>query len=513
MAKTRCLRTLSLLPLVLMAILVFSLEARATQPEASYDVRVAENNPLQIFVEALIPIRESRVFMAPWGADHLPNGWGTFVKNLQIKDSHGRPIAFVSKPKGEWRISDQFDGLAKLSYEVDLSFTKTKWPYGNEQAGTYQNNALFIVTKALFIVSDTTSSYLVNFNVPATWKLSTPWRKVSANKQSFRVQNNNGLINNSVVLGKHIEYIFNEGNFTFTLALLGAMEESKDLIALTLKKTLLTYIQIFDRTPRSEYMMTIFYADEADAEAYANSAAFSEHDPVTKHNLIKWGNTVAHEFFHSWNGLAIQGEDYASSRWFAEGFTEYFANLALVRQGLIDDNLYIKKIEKVLGLYFYFNWSPAFDGASLKDAGSKQGRYRLGIYDGGWAAAFCLDVMIRDETDGRKSLEDLMRLMYERYGLTSRKYSYADLVAAANETIGRDLNEFFQKYVEGKERLPVLECLRRSGFEGYTHFYDGEIYVLKSPTANEKAKRIQLGILRGSLRSKASLMSGKITKM
>jgi hypothetical protein len=58
-------------------------------------------------------------------------------------------------------------------------------------------------------------------------------------------------------------------------------------------------------------------------------------------------------------------------------------------------------MEKVLGLYLYFNWSPAFDGTSLKQAGSKPGRYRLGIYDGGWAAAFCLDVMIRDETDGR----------------------------------------------------------------------------------------------------------------
>ena len=92
--------------------------------------------------------------------------------------------------------------------------------------------------------------------------------------------------------------------------------------------------------------------------------------------------------------------------------------------------------------------------------------------------------MIRDETQGRKSLEDFMRLMYEKFGLTSRKYRYEDLVATAGETIGRDLGEFFKKYVEGNEVLPVRDWLKRAGFNGYTQFYDGEIHIFESATAN-----------------------------
>jgi predicted metalloprotease with PDZ domain len=469
---------------------------QSSAPTSIYHVRIAEDNPLKVFVEAQIPVKDGHLFMAQWGADHLPGGWATFVSKLEITDVNGRPLAFVSNAKGEWTNSDKFAGMVKLSYEIDLSFTKTKWRYGNEQAGIYQDNALFIVTKALFILSDTTAKHSVTFDVPASWKTSTPWEASSAEKRTFLVKNNDDLINNSIVLGKHVEFIFDQGNFTFTLALLGPTEKARDLVALTLKKTLLTYIGIFDKTPRSTYLMTIFYADEADAEAFSKSAAFSEAHPLTKDNLIRWGNTIAHELFHSWNGAAIKGDDYASSRWFAEGFTEYFANLALIRQGLISDDLYIKKMEKMLGLYFYFNQSPAFDGASLKAAGSKQGRYRLGIYDGGWAAAFCLDVMIRDETNGRRSLEDFMRLMYERYGLTAKKYSYQDLVATASEVIGRDISEFFKKHVEGTETLPVLEYLKRSGFEGYTQFYDGEIYISKSASASEKAKMIQRRIMK-----------------
>jgi predicted metalloprotease with PDZ domain len=90
-----------------------------------------------------------------------------------------------------------------------------------------------------------------------------------------------------------------------------------------------------------------------------------------------------------------------------------------------------------------------------------------------------------------------MRLMYERFGLTAKKFRYEDLIAATSEIAGRDMSDFFKKYVEGNERLPVLDCLRRSGFEGYTQFYDGEIYIKKSPAATAGQLMIQRGILSG----------------
>jgi predicted metalloprotease with PDZ domain len=464
----------------------------------SYRIRFDESNPLLANVEAEIAVKDGHLSMAEWGADHFPNGWASFVKNLRVTDSAGKVINYESKPNGAWQLTSISNGSVRLSYQVDLSFTKNKWIYGNEQAGVYQDGALFIVTKALFIVSDDSSDYQVNFNLPTDWKISAPWQTNSAGDgRSFVAADKNDLINNSVVLGKHIEYVFKEGNFTFSLALLGRTKDAKDLVAPTLQKTLHSYIQIFDKTPPTKYLMTVFYADEADAEAYAKSAAFTEHDTLTKDNLIRWGNTVAHEFFHSWNGHAIKGEDYESSQWFSEGFTEYYANLALVRQRLIDDELFIKKMENNLGLYLYFYSSPAFDGATLKEAGANKGRYRLGVYDGGWAAAFCLDIIIRDETKGKRSLDDMMRLMYERFGLASKKFRYEDLVAAASEIARRDMSDFFRKFVEGKEQLPVLNCLRRSGFEGYTQFYDGEIYIKKLPGATAEQLKIQRGILRG----------------
>jgi predicted metalloprotease with PDZ domain len=483
--------------IVLYVLALSPIVAQSQEPTGQYLIKISHDNPLLAVIKAQIPVTNGRLFMAAWGADHLPSGWATFVRNLKVSDQSSRGLPFESKPDGVWQISNDFTGHVRLSYEVDLSFTKNKWKYGNEQAGTFQDNALFVVSKALFIIGDTAGQRKLLFDLPAGWRLSAPWQPSGSNASAYVVENNNSLINNSIVMGRHVDYTIQEGNFTFILALLGSMAESKDLVAPTLQKVVQTYGRIFNKTPRSRYLMTVFYADEADAEAFSNSAAFTEHDPLTKNNLIRWGNTLAHELFHSWNGHAIRGEDYAASQWFAEGFTEYFANLALVQQGLISEDLFIRKMENNLGLYLYFKSAPAFDGVTLKQAGSKKGLYRLGVYDGGWAVAFCLDLLIRDETKGRKSLADFMRLMYEKFGLTAKQYHYEDLITTAGEIVGHDISDFFRRYVEGDELLPVQQFLKRAGFEGYTQFYDGEIYILRSSGATKHELAIRQAILRG----------------
>jgi predicted metalloprotease with PDZ domain len=444
--------------------------AAQTQATADqYRIRISERDPLHAFIQAEIPVKNGRLFMAPWGADFLPNGWATFVRDFKVSEESNRPLAFEPKPNGEWQIANNFNGRVRLSYKVDLAFTKTKWKYGNEQAGVFQDNALFIVSKALFIVSDADGRRELVFDQPPSWKISAPWKSSNTKPHGFIVDNNNNLINNSLVVGQYADYTFRQGNFTLMVALLGSMKGSGILVAPALQKVVQRYGRIFNKTPPGKYLMTIFYADEADAEAFANSAAFTEHDPLTRRNLIRWGNTLAHEFFHSWNGAAIQGEDYASSQWFGEGFTEYFANLALVQQRLISEDVFIRKMENNLGLYLYFKSAPAFNGITLKQAGSKKGLYRLGVYDGGWAVAFCLDLLIRDETQGRKSLEDFMRLMYEK----------------------------FRKYVEGDEMLAIKQYLARAGFDGYTQFYDGEIYIFETASPGRKELAIRQALLNG----------------
>jgi predicted metalloprotease with PDZ domain len=441
----------------------------------SYVVTFDAAQPLVAHVAAELPAGSRNLHMAAWGASQMPNGWASFISRLTAND-----VGLEPGPNATWIANASSDRPLRLGYDVDLSFAKTKWPAGNEQAGLFENGALFLVSKALFIVTDVAGPRRVTFRVPKDWKVATPWDPVG--DHTYRAAGLGDLINNSLVLGTFDAREFSIDEFKVTLALLGRMEESHELIAETLRKVLHAYGEVFGDVPKGRYLLTLFAADDTDAEAYASSAAFTERDALTKSNVIGWGNTIAHELFHSWNGIRIAGRDYPSSQWLGEGFTEYFANLALIQEGLIPMTLFRSRVEKSLGLYTYFRSSPLFADVSLLDAGKNKGRNRLGVYEGGWAVAFALDMEIRRSTEGRRTLRDFMRLMLARFGAPNTPYTIDDVIAVASEVAGADSSSFFQRYVIGTELLPIEESLARAGFDVYTAFYTGSLYIWPNGT-------------------------------
>lgn len=115
----------------------------------------------------------------------------------------------------------------------------------------------------------------------------------------------------------------------------------------------------------------------------------------------------------------------------------------------------------------YFRSSPLFADVSLVDAGKNKGLHRLGVYSGGWAAAFVLDMEIHHTTDGQRTLHDSMRVMLSRFESAKTPYTIDDVVAVASEVAAADMNPFFRRYVIGTEMLPIEEALRRAGFDVY----------------------------------------------
>ena len=87
-------------------------------------------------------------------------------------------------------------------------------------------------------------------------------------------------------------------------------------------------------------------------------------------------------------------------------------------------------------------------------------------------------MQIRTASRGRRSLDDVMRLLYERFGLTGTPVGYDDVVRSAAEATGSSWDAFFQRFVEGNETLPVAECLTQAGYRGFGASYAGDYYVV-----------------------------------
>ncbi len=456
--------------------LLSSFNSLAGDEVNKYAITVDESSPLLVHVSAELLVQGDTLYMSSNCPNYdYPEGWSTFIKNLKITTPKGREVLFEYITKSKWLIEKNKSDVLFLNYDIDLSFTKVKWDVGNEQAGFTDSTSVYLVSKALFIFSKNEVASKIRFNLPNGWNLATPWSQES--EHSFSADSMESLIENSIVYGGFYMTKYTEGVFQFTIALLGTAKKDSALFSSTLDKITKTYLKIFNQTPPTNYLVTMFYHDIDDGESFHESFAMTLKNPIDGTNKIIWANQIAHELFHYWNSDLIRASSNSDRQWFSEGTAEYYANLTLVRQGIIQESVFLSKTEKVLGLYQnYRGWRET--ETSLLEAGNNKGLHRFLVYNGGWAVAMALDVEIMENTKGQKNLDDFMALMFERYRTNS--YSYHDLVLTASEVCGIDLSPFFEKYVEGTELLPLNDYMNKLGYQMSDIIYEAEIYLVRN---------------------------------
>jgi len=181
----------------------------------------------------------------------------------------------------------------------------------------------------------------------------------------------------------------------------------------------------------------------------------------------------AHEIFHSWNVKRLRPAEmwpYRYSRpqptpllWVSEGITDYYADLAEVRGGVVDAKgffaLTAEKINEVMAA------APiALQDASLNTWVHPIDGTEYIYYPKGSLAGFLLDIMIRDASDNKKSLDDVMRGLYQSSYKQAKGFTSIDwwtaVSAAAN---GKPFAAFDAAYIDGRDPFPWDTVLPLAG--------------------------------------------------
>ena len=204
-------------------------------------------------------------------------------------------------------------------------------------------------------------------------------------------------------------------------------------------------------------------------------------------------DAAAHEFFHVWNVKRLRPAELGPwdftrplatrSLWIAEGVTNYYGHLMQRRAGLWDDARLYRALADQIGS---IENSPAARRMSaeessivapLIDGAPHAQRTNLGdtsvsYYDKGETLGLTLDLLIRARTEGRRSLDDVLRRMYEEfylkgqaatYYLRGRGYAGEDFERAVAEVGGEGFADFFARHVRRAERPPYEDALARVG--------------------------------------------------
>jgi predicted metalloprotease with PDZ domain len=183
----------------------------------------------------------------------------------------------------------------------------------------------------------------------------------------------------------------------------------------------------------------------------------------------------AHEIFHAWNVKRLRPADltpYQYDRaqetpwlWVSEGITDYYADLAEVRGGVVDQEGFYALTSAKIGEYVA-TVPFALEDASLNTWIHPKDGTEYSYYPKGSLAGLMLDITIRDASDNKRSLDTVMRELYETTYKKGRGFTHADFWGAAKRAAnGHSFDVFEGLYVDGREPYPWPTMLRTIGLQ------------------------------------------------
>ena len=180
----------------------------------------------------------------------------------------------------------------------------------------------------------------------------------------------------------------------------------------------------------------------------------------------------AHEIFHAWNVKRLRPAELVPYRydneqpspllWVAEGVTDYYTDLSLVRGGVIDSAGFLATTEQKIGSVALLPPTSLEDASLSTWLRPRDGTHYI-YYDHGSLAGLMLDVLIRDATNNRRSLDDVMRELWNSTYKRGRGFSNEEWWSAVDRAAGRSLADFRSRHVDGREALPYRGVLPLAG--------------------------------------------------
>ncbi len=231
--------------------------------------------------------------------------------------------------------------------------------------------------------------------------------------------------------------------------------------------------QVFGEAPWDSY--TVMQIADSSYQGYSGLEHASSHvdimgDPDDASQLP---SLYAHEIFHSWNVKRLRPADMVPYRydrpqpttwlWMSEGITDYYADLAMVRGGVVDQAGFLaltaSKIGEVASTVPF-----ALEDASLNTWVHPTDGTEYSYYPKGSLAGLMLDITIRDASGNRRSLDTVMGELYAKTYKQDRGFTHDDFWGAVSRAAaGRPMDDFERRYVDGREPYPWAAVLKLAG--------------------------------------------------
>jgi predicted metalloprotease with PDZ domain len=459
----------------------------------------------EVTVTVTDPDPAGQRFMLPvWiPGSYMVREFARNIVTLRAVNEAGRKVRVEKIDKHTWQAAP-VNGALTLRYEVYAWDMSVRAAHLDDTTGFFNGTSVFLVPQG-----HEDAPCVVDIQKPAgaayrTWRVATALSEGRGTKRygfgEYTAQNYDELADHPVTLGEFTLATFKAHGVPHDIVIAGRVV-SLDMarLAADLKRICEAQIALFEPKSKKAPMDRYVFMTQAVSDGYgglehrASTALICnrgdlpvEGRPQTTEGYRTYLGLCSHEYFHTWNVKRIKPaafapydltqENYTSLLWLFEGFTSYYDDLILVRSGLITPEEYFAMLGKVVGGVLRGSGRLKQTVAeSSFDSWVKYYRQDenapnaiVSYYTKGSLVALSFDLAIRAQTSNRKSLDDVMRLLWQRFGRDFYRgkpvgVAEDEVEALFAEATGAELGALFEQAVRSTRDLPLAELLEPFG--------------------------------------------------
>jgi len=423
------------------------------------------------------------------------------VYRLTITDGAGKPLPHVRLDKQRWSV--EADGGALIvRYRVFAFESTVRTSFLDDSHAYFNGTSLFFQ-----VLGEPERPCRLEILPPAGWHVSTALPPAPAPRAAgtfsraarrrgprssapvaFAASDFDDLVDAPVEIGTHVVHTFRVDGCRFELALYGRTNASAERLLRILRQVVRATSAIFGGGfPFDRYVFIVHALPVASGGLEHRASVTMDIAGLSfdeEQGYVRFADLAAHEFFHAWNVKRLHDpvlgpafdygrESYTRLLWFHEGFTDYLANVIILRAGIIDDQAFWRwictdwpryanrpgRLEAPLTELSFEAWIKQY-----KPAENHVNR-AVSYYEKGLWVGMALDLELRIATRGRHGLPELFGHLWNRAGHQTAPVTEADVRAAARAVGGRSFDAFFELYVHGRVEIPLPRLWKRAGLE------------------------------------------------
>ena len=470
-------------------LVIFSASSFAQEKYKFYmDLNKINNDLIQVTLEPPAISKEKIIYNIPKivPGTYQIYDFGQYVMDFQAFDKEGKVLYVNRLDDNRWEIHDA-DKLGKISYWVEDTWDAEVEELVFEPGGTNieEGENIVLNNHGFFGYFDDMKllQYELNITRPDNFYGSTGLTDITTkeNTDTYTIGNYMDLVDSPIMYNQPDTVTF---KIAETSILVSVYSKNKVAPAAELAKDIKVILEaqkeyLGGKLPVEKYAFIIYLYEGTSGSggsgalehSYSSFYYLPEMDPSRLSGFLV--DVAAHEFFHIVTPLNIHSEEIGNfdfihpkmskHLWLYEGVTEYFAGHVQVYQGLISTDAYFDMILDKMETAENFNDTLPFTVMSAKALDEHKDEY-MNVYNKGALIGLCLDILIREQTNGKKGLKELMHLLSQEYG---KDVSFKDdeLFSKISQLISPELSKFFATYVEGSQPLPFEEIFAKVGVD------------------------------------------------